>query len=653
MPEELNPEQLKRIGRYPVRRYIAGGGMSWIFEVVDPDLFDARRALKLLKPGEADPAMLRRFRREAELLSRIQHPNLIHIYEFGEDPGTGCSFYTMDFIEGQTLAEIHPEWLASTADGGAPEDSRTLEQIVHYFLEVLSALSRLHAHRVVHRDIKPQNVFVDAQGRAVLGDLGIAKAPASADETRQGQVPGTPLYMAPEQSLSLEITTRTDLFSLGLSLYRVLTGRTVYDAALGADSTNGMKVLRHLWNLQGSEQEFGFEFPPQVPEPLREVIRRACRMSPEQRYPSAEAMAEALTHACREPVEPVVSAAPTAHRSRVAIGAGVAAVALLAILGLYAMFGGRGDRSAALSARTDAEAAHALASSLVKQLEGRTGAEAALEDARRRVAYTEEEQADGERDLAGSSYLLAERQFERALDGYTRACQDLVDHWLRAAADAETQAATAALASLSQPDPALTERAQALPAASSTPGCSGAEAERARLLAAEALHAEALRAETSSRVASTPAAGASAAAAASATASPDAPLAAAEAASAQPKPATGTRPVLPDRTAEKRAITAAISTWNRALNARDWGLLQSVQKLRPGQLDVYQREFASKNVRQSVSIRWIAELARNRFETEVVIKREERKFFVWRDAGEERRQAIAVLEGGSWKLTGL
>ena len=116
MAEPMQPEALSRIGRYPVRRYIAGGGMSWIFEVVDPELFEARRALKLLKPGEADGETLRRFRREAELLSRIQHPNLIHIYEFGEDPGTGCSFYTMDYIEGHTLAQVQPEWLTSRAD---------------------------------------------------------------------------------------------------------------------------------------------------------------------------------------------------------------------------------------------------------------------------------------------------------------------------------------------------------------------------------------------------------------------------------------------------------------------------------------------------------------------------------------------------------
>jgi len=648
MAESVRPETLERIGRYPVRRYVASGGMSWIFEVVDPELFDARRALKLLKPGEADRGMLRRFRREAELLSRIQHPNLVHIYEFGEDPATGCSFYTMDFIDGRTLAQIHPEWLSSTADGGGPEDARSLDQIVRYFLEVLSALSRLHAERVVHRDIKPQNVFVDAQGRAVLGDLGIAKAPASANETRQGQVPGTPLYMAPEQSLSLEITTRTDLFSLGLSLYRVLTGRTVYDAALGADSTNGLKVLRHLWNLQGASQEFEFDFPEQVPEKLRDVIRRACRMSPEQRFPSADAMADALAAALREAAPLPAQAQAEARVPRAALLGGVGALALVGAFALWSVFGARGDRSSALAARSDAEAAHALSASIVRQLEGRTGpgASEALDDARRRIAYTEEEQADGERELASSSYLLAQRQFARSLDGYTRACQDLVDHWLRGAADAATRGATDISAALAVSDPQLTERVQALSAPVAEQGCASADAERARLSAAEAISADAASQLEAKRGAPSPA---PAVAAPAATTPSDATIAGAVPA----KPPLGTRPVLPDRSAEKRAIGAALASWNRALNSRDWSALQSIQKLRPGQLETYQREFGAKTMRQTLKISWIAELAPNRFETEVVLTREERNFFVWRVTGKEKRQAIARLEGGRWILTGL
>jgi serine/threonine-protein kinase len=647
MAEPLRPEELSRIGRYPVRRYIAGGGMSWIFEVVDPELFDARRALKLLKPGETDREMLRRFRREAELLSRIQHPNLVHIYEFGEDPGTGCSFYTMDFIEGRTLAQIHPEWIRATPEGGGPDDARSLDEIVRYFLEVLSALARLHSQGVVHRDIKPQNVFVDVQGRAVLGDLGIAKASVGAGETRKGEMPGTPLYMAPEQSLGLEVTTRTDVFSLGLSLYRVITGRTVYDAALGVDSTNGLKVLRHLWNLQGAAQEFDFSFAPEVPEKLREVIRHACRMNPAQRYPSAVAMADALAAAVREPVPEAAPAVAPAGRAvgslRSAWIAGAGLLALFLLLGAWLVFGTRGDRGAALAARSDAEAAHALAASVVKQLGGRSdaAASAALEDAQRRISYTEEEQADGERELAEGSFKLAERQFQRALEGYTRACQELVDHWLRNAADAAVSRAAPA----------------EIPAAPAEAGCAAADSERARLVAAEAGRGGPMNIPGTASAKAEPAPAPSTLGAPAPTTSIEGAVATpATPAVAPEKPVkapTGTRPALPDRTAEKRAIGVALATWNRALNARDWATVQAVQKLRPGQLETYQNDFAGNDIRQKLTISWIAELAPNRFETEVVLSREKRTFFVWRDAGTEKRQAIAVLENGVWRLTGL
>ena len=315
---------------------------------------------------------------------------------------------------------------------------------------------------------------------------------------------------------------------------------------------------------------------------------------------------------------------------------------LLALVGLNALFGGRGDRGAALQVRSDAEAAHALATSLLKQLEERTGpgAAEALEDARRRVAYTEEEQADGERELSASSYLLAERQFARALEGYTRACQDL----------STTGCARPRTPRLEPPRPRRPPRRRPT---RDWPSARRRSPLRARLPAAAAPR-------PSARACSRPRRCAPRRPSRTASAPPPPPAVAAPAgagvaagAAEPPKPVTGTRPVLPDRTAEKRAVAAAISTWNRALNARDWALLQSVQKLRPGQLESYQQSLASPSVRQSVSIRWIAELAPTRFEAEVVIKREERKFFVWRNAGEERRQAIAVLQGGKWTLTGL
>ena len=639
MPDAPNPESLERIGRFKVRRYLAGGGMAWVFEVEDPGLFDARRALKLLKPGEADEETLRRFRREAELLSRIVHPNLVHIYEFGEDAGTGCQYYTMDFVEGRTLAQIHPEWLASRPEGGSPDDARSLDQICGYFLEVLSALARLHAQGIVHRDIKPQNMFVDAHGRAVLGDLGVAKVSSSPDETQKGIVPGTPLYMAPEQSLRFEVSTRTDLFSLGLALYRVLTGRTVYDAALGADSTNSMAVLRHLWSLQGASQEFGFEFPDPVPEALRAVVRRACRMNPEDRFPSAEAMSAALGAALR-PERPAESPA----RRGLAVAAIAALGAAVLALGFWIGLGSYGKRTDARSARAAAEAAHAQAAALVAGLGSRAGdaGAAAIDDAKRRIEYALEEQNDADKALAATDYAGAAERFGRAAEGYTRACQSLLDRWLRELANGEVSAARSAVGTLASPPSDLAERAKSLPAASSDAGCPGAEAERARLFAADAVRADASKLAA---VAAPPAAAAS-------LPPVSAPAQAGTAPGASPAPGTR-QPPAADHAEDRRAIEELVHAWNQALNGRNWSALPAVQKLRAGQLAKYQSEFEKKNVRQQVTIDFMAGFETGHIDIGVTVTRQERNFFVWSTVSKESRKARIVGENGTWKIDGL
>ena len=326
----LNVGEITQIGRYPVDRLIAEGGMSWVFKVRDPQLYDQPRALKLLKPGAAEGDELKRFTGEAKLLARIQHPNLIFVYEVGKDAETGCHFYTMEFVEGQTLADLAPDWLEepergsgtqrtgglpSTTAGAAADtvvlgdpdatavgpavtgliDKRhSVRDVCEYFSGVLSALARLHRERIIHRDIKPQNIFLTRDGIAKLGDLGIAKTKESAGVTQIGRTPGTPLYMSPEHSVGDPVSVRSDLFSLGLSMYRVLTGRTIYDHVDGVDSTNSQAVLKHLWQLQGGGQEFHFPFPKQVPPSLRKVISTACRMKESERFDSANEMNEAL-----------------------------------------------------------------------------------------------------------------------------------------------------------------------------------------------------------------------------------------------------------------------------------------------------------------------------------------------------------------------
>lgn len=318
---------LRRIGRYPVDHFVAEGGMAWVFRVTDPELFNAPRALKLLKPQAAGGEDYQRFLAEAQILATIQHPNLIHVYDFGQDAGTGCHFYTMDFIEGSTLCDIPPDWL-DEADEEEEEDEEesvdvapveteidpnatsfihvrpaparvryTVTDVCEYFCGVLAALARLHRENVVHRDIKPENIFLTHDRIPILGDLGIATGRHSAKISEVGRVPGTPLYMSPEHALGEPTTVRSDVFSLGLSLYTVLSGETVYDQIDDLDATDGQAVLQHLVSLQAEDKEFEFFGHESIPDSVLDVIETACSIKESERFASADDFNNALRDA--------------------------------------------------------------------------------------------------------------------------------------------------------------------------------------------------------------------------------------------------------------------------------------------------------------------------------------------------------------------
>ncbi|HKC51230.1 MAG TPA: hypothetical protein VKF60_10595, partial [Myxococcota bacterium] len=344
-----------------------------------------------------------------------------------------------------------------------------------------------------------------------------------------------------------------------------------------------------------------------------------------------------------------------------------------------------------------AEAAHAQAAALVGGLSSRAGAGVAeaIEDARRRIEYAGEEQREAEQALQAMDYAGAEERFTRASDGYTRACQSLLDHWLRAAAAAEVAGARAAVAAL-PPAAGLGERAKSLGEAASDAGCAAADAERERLFAAESLRGDAVKllasagrsvpaaapvaaaapliAPAPAPVAATaPAATPAPAPAAVAQAAPatsvkppepalapvSAPLEASAAATAAAAPALrgpatpASRPQVRDSRAQKRAIEQVLEAWNRALNARDWGALPSLQRLRPGQLEAYRSAFANSGVRQQMAIDFIAGFDTGRIDAQVVITREEKSFFRWRTLSKETRKALIVRDGDSWKIDGL
>ncbi len=233
-----------QVGHYQVMEVIGRGGMGEVYRAVDTRL-QRDVALKFLPAGSAmDPEALRRFQREARAASALNHPNICTIYDVGEYEGK--PFLVMELLEGQSLKE-------RLAGGPLPPD-----QVLAVALQLTDALRAAHAKGIVHRDIKPGNVFLSVRGQAKILDFGLAKLlrepeeapgghsstgdPAAGDETitRPGTALGTVAYMSPEQAREEQVDVRTDLFSLGVVLYQMATGRLPFQAASPASALSAV-----------------------------------------------------------------------------------------------------------------------------------------------------------------------------------------------------------------------------------------------------------------------------------------------------------------------------------------------------------------------------------------------------------------------------
>jgi serine/threonine protein kinase len=319
----MEDRDLRQIGPYTVKRFIDEGGFAWVFEVSDPKFAVRRLALKMLKPEAAAGDEFRRFEDEASLLARIDHPNVVTIFDFGRDESTGCFYYTMTFVDGPTLKErLH--------EGPLPVD-----EALSIFVDILDGLDKIHQQRIVHRDIKPGNILIGSDGRARLGDLGIARIQTERGKTRTGVAVGTALYMSPEQARGKPVDARSDIFSVGLTLYEVLTGNVVYDHVDSVDATSSIDVLMYIGGLVHQKREFDVLFPrePQLPRPVQNIIRRACRLDREKRFATAGEMRAALLEVLNAPPpEPTLTTFLTKYRWPLA---GLAAALVVLVLGVF------------------------------------------------------------------------------------------------------------------------------------------------------------------------------------------------------------------------------------------------------------------------------------------------------------------------------
>jgi serine/threonine-protein kinase len=260
---------------YVVERKIASGGMATVFRGYDPAL-DRPVAIKVLRPELATAVGAERFLREARHLAQVSHPNVIAIHEVGETDG--LYFYVMDFVDSPTLGQL------------LQEGPLSLSESLRVTTDLLKALEAVHSAGLVHRDVKPSNIFV-LEDRAILGDFGIAKAVELKDAeplTSDGQMIGTPGYMAPEQRYGDDVTPRADLYAVGLVLFKCMTGRT-WTLSEPIEIT-----------LSGVRNEF------------RQVLARAVAIDPADRWSDAAAFRAALIEAAppgAHPEGPVAASA--------------------------------------------------------------------------------------------------------------------------------------------------------------------------------------------------------------------------------------------------------------------------------------------------------------------------------------------------------
>jgi serine/threonine protein kinase len=274
---------IRKLGRYEVVRVLGKGAMGVVYEGRDPNL-DRQVAIKTIRvqslSAEATQEYDGRFRTEARSAARLHHPNIVSVFDSGQDGDT--SYLVMEFIEGQDL-KYHLE-------NGARFSVRASIVLVH---DLLMALDHAHRQNVVHRDIKPANMLIELSGRVKLTDFGVARIqePDETQLTKVGGAVGTPKYMSPEQAKGLRGDSRSDVFSAGVVLYELLTG------VLPFDGENQFAVIH---KIVGHDPPPPSTLNPDVPTAMDEVMARAMTKNPDERYATAREFGLALREVAQQ-----------------------------------------------------------------------------------------------------------------------------------------------------------------------------------------------------------------------------------------------------------------------------------------------------------------------------------------------------------------
>ena len=270
-----NPDTL---GKYRIIGELGRGAMGVVYEAIDT-LIERNVAIKTILKSSIDPHesedVFSRFRREAKAAGRLSHEKIIGVYEYEEDDD--MAYIVMELVRGRALSDLFDQGaLLPIAEG------------LRIVMQLLDALSYLHAHGIVHRDIKPANILLTEDHQVKLADFGIAKIDSS-EHTHAGVVLGTPTYMAPEQFTGIDVDTRADLYSAGVILYIVLTGERPFVGS----------VISIMHQAMQREATLPSELNPDVTEELNEVVRKAMAKRADDRFQSAGEFLAALKIAAR------------------------------------------------------------------------------------------------------------------------------------------------------------------------------------------------------------------------------------------------------------------------------------------------------------------------------------------------------------------
>jgi eukaryotic-like serine/threonine-protein kinase len=290
-------------GRYRLDERIGGGGMGEVWRGTD-EVLGRTVAVKIMLPALLDePGFAERFLTEARIMARLKHQGVVNVYDFSSDPSTSTAFLVMEYVDGDPLSRTLSRVGRLTA-------ARTMALIA----QAAEALEAAHASGIVHRDVKPGNLMVRANGTLVLTDFGISRSELASQLTGTGTVLGTASYISPEQAAGQVATAASDIYALGVVAYQCLAGRRPFEGE------NPLEIaMKHV-------REPPPPLPADIPPAVREIVMRTLAKDPANRWPSAAALSAVARQAASTLGSGVSVPAPTASPSSPGPGLGVGPV---------------------------------------------------------------------------------------------------------------------------------------------------------------------------------------------------------------------------------------------------------------------------------------------------------------------------------------